>query len=240
MRNARQAAPRPGPAGFSLLEVLLASATAVVILLGAYTVYESGQATYARTEQRTDIQQNARAALDTLVRQIRMAGYAALNSVQNPIVIGDANVLVIRGDVRLAGLPTPGVDTLFAVRTTANGDCPSPPCLMSQAPEASGVNVYAPNNATLPLAFGITAVTFAYFDGINQQLPAPLDGVAAGAYPDGAVIPNPLPAPTTQRDAVRRVQVTITAADPRTFAGPGGAGPQTYTLTEDVRIRNRN
>ena len=229
-----------GRGGFTLAEVLMASAAAVVILLGAYAVYDTGQATYARTEQRADIQQNARAALDTLVRHIRMAGYAQQNAVVNPIVIGDTNVLVIRGDVRMAGLPTPGVDTIFAVRTTVNGDCPAPPCLMLQAPEVSGVNVYTANSATLPLAFGITAITFAYFDANGQQLPTPLDGVSGGAFPDGALPPNPLPGTTTNRDAVRRIQVTVTAVDPRTFAGPGSRGPQVYTLTEDVRIRNRN
>ncbi len=240
MRHIPQSPPSPGPAGFTILEVILAAAMGVLILIGAYSVYESGQTTYARTEQRTDIQQNARAALDTVVRQIRMAGYAQLNAVPNSVVIGDTNVLVIRGDVRLTGAPTPGMDTIFAVRTTVNSDCPTPPCLMSQAAEISGVNVYAPDTATLPLAFGISTIQFAYFDGVNQQLATPLDGVTAGAFPDGALAPSPLPTPSTTRDAVRRIQVTVTAADSRTVVGPGAAAPEIYTLTEDIRIRNKN
>jgi len=114
---------RRGAAGFTLLEVLLASAMGVLILVAAYAIYESGQSTYKRAERKTDIQQNARAALDTVVRQIRMAGYASLNQVPNSIVIGEADRLVIRGGVRLAGLPSPGTDTIFAVRTAAAFAC---------------------------------------------------------------------------------------------------------------------
>jgi hypothetical protein len=45
---------------------------------------------------------------------------------------------------------------------------------------------------------------------------------------------------TAVRDSVRRIRVTITATDPRSFAGTGKTGPQSYTLVEDVRVRNRN
>ena len=229
---------RRGAAGFTLLEVLLASAMGVLILVAAYAIYESGQSTYKRAERKTDIQQNARAALDTVVRQIRMAGYASLNQVPNSIVIGEADRLVIRGDVRLAGLPSPGTDTIFAVRTAASADCPRPPCLMSHAAEAAGTNVYTTDEARLPVAFAISSIAFNYFDGNNVELAPPLDGAAA--YPAGA---NPVDLSgetTTVRDSVRRIRVSITATDPRSFAGTGRTGPETYTLVEDVRVRNKN
>lgn len=230
--------PRGGAGGFTLLEVLLASAMGVLILVAAYAVFESGQSTYTRAERKTDIQQNARAAMDTLVRQIRMAGYANLNSVDNAIVIGAADRLVIRGDVRLAGLPSPGADTIFAVRTTANADCPAPPCLMSHAAEAAGQNVYTGDEARLPLAFAITSIAFNYFDANNVELAPPLDG--ANTYPASPAPVDLTGEVTAVRDSVRRIRVTIIASDPRTFAGPGTTGPQTYTLIEDIRVRNKN
>jgi hypothetical protein len=210
----------------------------VLILIAAYSVYESGQASYTRTERRTDLQQNARSAMDSVTRQVRLAGYAQLNSVRNAIVIGTANVLVIRGDVRLAGVPSPGVDTVYGVRTQANADCPTPPCLMSHAPEALGQNVYTANEARLPLAFGISSITLLYFDANNQPLVTPLDGQAT--YPPSSTPVDLSGGGTAARDSVHRVRITITAAHTRPYVGPGGAGPQTYTLVEDIRIRNRN
>ena len=231
----------PGTRGFTLIEVLIAAATSVLILIGAYVVYDHGLSTFTRTERRTDIQQNARAALDLMARQIRMAGYTASNDtnpVRNPIVIGAADVLVIRGDVRVKdpALAFPGVDTIFGLRTTPNTDCPAPPCLMTHVWETAGTNVYTANAAQLALAFGITGITFRYFKAANAELTAPLDGKTT--YPSSATPVDLSTEVRTDRDAVHRIQVTITAqAD--AFAGPG-AVPQTYVLTQDIRIRNKN
>ncbi len=238
------------PRGFTLLEVMLAGAMSVMILLGAYMVYETGQSTFTRTERRTDIQQNARAALETISRQIRLAGYAVVN---NPpalpaVVIGDTNVLVIRGDVRLANLNAPTVDTIFGVQPTANASCPETPlpqvpCLMThtrEAPDSGGMNVYAVGNATLPLAFRISNITFAYFGQDNAPLlPIPLDDVAAGGYATSASPVIISPADATNRNRVQRIRVTITASDTRTFVGPGAPPGQVYTLTEEVQLRNQ-
>ncbi len=60
--------------GFTLLELLVSIAVSAIILLGLYLLLETGLNTSSRGEQRLDIQQGARAALDTLVRDLRMAG----------------------------------------------------------------------------------------------------------------------------------------------------------------------
>ena len=63
----------------------------------------------------------------------------------------------------------------------------------------------------------------------------------APAVPPRAAAPVDLTGEVTAvRDSVRRIRVTIIASDPRTFAGPGTTGPQTYTLIEDIRVRNKN
>jgi hypothetical protein len=81
------------------------------------------------------------------------------------------------------------------------------------------------------LATGVTALTFAYFDVNDNPLPNPanapyrLDNQNVGAVPSMTTV--------TQRDAVRRVVVTLTARE--TVAG---RAPETYTLTSDVLLRN--
>ncbi len=235
-----------GRSGFTLVEVLLAAAMSLLIVIGAYIVYDHGQSTFTRTERRTDIQQNARAAMDLMARQIRTAGYFASNDPDpprvTPVVIGTANLLVIRGDVRVKdpALAFPGVDTIFGVLSIANPPwCPATPppqvpCLMTHTPETDGTNVYAVGAAKLALAYGITGITFRYFNAANAELAAPLDGKTT--YPSSATPVDLSAEDTTDRNAVQRVQVTITA-EAAAFAGPG-AVPQTYVLTQDIRIRN--
>jgi len=61
--------------GFTLVEVLIASAIFAMVLVGVYVIYDANQATYIRGEGRADLQQNARVALDQMTRELLMAGY---------------------------------------------------------------------------------------------------------------------------------------------------------------------
>ncbi len=60
--------------GFTVLEILVSVAVSTIILLGLYALLETGQNTTSRGEQKLDLQQAARAGLDTMVRDLRMAG----------------------------------------------------------------------------------------------------------------------------------------------------------------------
>jgi len=229
--------------GFTILELILAGALGVVVLGGAYVVYDAGWSTVGRSERKADLQQNARAALDMLVWQIRHAGYQNLGVAPDRIVIGQANLLVIRGDVQVTGAPLLS-DTLFGLQPNQSAICLAPPCLVT------GRDVYAVAAAPVVAAFSVvTGVTFNYFDRNDIQLPAPLDGVVAGAFPDGTAAPSPLPGPTTCpaspmstescRNSVRRIQIVLNAVDRNVSAGPGvGSGIEQIVLTADVRLRN--
>ncbi len=61
--------------GFTPHEALIAAATFLFIVFAVYLVYEASRNTFARGEVKTDIQQNARMALSTMERELRMAGY---------------------------------------------------------------------------------------------------------------------------------------------------------------------
>jgi type IV pilus assembly protein PilW len=221
-----------GAKGFSFLEVLLVAAISVVVLGAAYLMYETGHSTMRKDERAMDVQQNARAALDLLTWQIRLAGYLNQGTTPNRIAIGTDTVLVVRGDVQLTG----GLgltDTFFGVQPNATAVCAAPPCLVT------GTNVYTVAAAQEVTAFNVSGLTFTYFDQNNTLLPTPLDGVGAGAFPNGTPAPSPLGGPTTNRDAVRKIRLTLTALEARVSAGPGIAStPTQITMTADVRIRN--
>ena len=61
--------------GASLLEVLIALAITGVVTLAVFKAYVVQHRHYIVQEDVTDIQQNARAAIDEMTRHVRMAGY---------------------------------------------------------------------------------------------------------------------------------------------------------------------
>ncbi|MFQ5658089.1 MAG: PilW family protein [Candidatus Methylomirabilales bacterium] len=74
--------------GFTLVEVVVVSAIFLIIFLAAYLVYETSQVTFAKGETDVDLQQNARVAMDRIVRELRMAGSGA--TATNPNTLSPA------------------------------------------------------------------------------------------------------------------------------------------------------
>ncbi len=63
--------------GFSLVEVMIALLLSAVVTTAAFKAYVDQHKNYLIQDDITNIQQNARASLDELSRQIRMAGLPA-------------------------------------------------------------------------------------------------------------------------------------------------------------------
>ncbi len=232
------------------------------VVMGAiYVSYSANQALFTRGERMTDLQQNARGALDLLSREIRMAGYNDFPGVApncnlnpgrnpNPFIIAQQNVLVIRGNVDLSQCGG-AFDVFYGVQTGQAGSvCPPPlpgqppmSCLLrgTYAGPNMGAGTYTlegPGAAWAVVAFNIQSITFTYFNAGNNQLnPGPPPGAL-----DGADVTVAFPALLTMnnyllRGAVRRVVVAITAADTRGALPYGGRAP-VYTLWTDINIRN--
>ncbi|MBI3585093.1 MAG: prepilin-type N-terminal cleavage/methylation domain-containing protein [Nitrospinae bacterium] len=60
--------------GFSLIELLIALAIGSIVLLAAYNLFMSQKKSHELQGQLVDAEQNARAALDLLTRELRLAG----------------------------------------------------------------------------------------------------------------------------------------------------------------------
>ena len=63
--------------GFTLIELLIAMVIASIVMAAIYSVYRSQTQTYRTQQLVVQMQQNMRAALYLLEREIRMAGYSA-------------------------------------------------------------------------------------------------------------------------------------------------------------------
>jgi len=62
--------------GFTLVELLVAIAISGIVAGAIFTAFQSQQKSYLIQDQVTEMQQNLRAAMDFMVREIRMAGYS--------------------------------------------------------------------------------------------------------------------------------------------------------------------
>lgn len=212
--------------GFTTIEALVSFVILLLLLAAVLSVYSQSRQVFVRGERKADLQQNARFAIAQIARQVRMAGYfpenltipPAVPTLQDPIRIASDSALVVYGDID-------GTGTSGIVMFCLDGD---------QVRRTSG----APTDATVytcssgqVLAQGVTDLRFAYYDAANTPVPNPpaspfeLDGQAPGSAPDMTT--------TTQRRLVQRVLITLTT---RGFTV--GMGPQNFTLTSDVEIRN--
>lgn len=212
-------------AGFTVVEVIVALSMFILILLGIMQLFEPSSLGYPSAQRPPIAQRNGRAAMDVMARQIRMAGYFPENidtdngnDQSNSVEVATDAALAVAGD-----LDGTGVSSTFLF-------CLDGGTLRRvQGPRGASGSYTCRTGAVL--ADGVSRLGFAYYDANNNAVPNPptsayeLDGQAVGSPPSFAT--------TTQRAAVRRVVITLTAME-----AVSNQPPQTYTLTSDVRLRN--
>ena len=84
--------------GFTLTELLVALAISGVVMAGIYSAYYSQQKSYVTQEQVVAMQQNLRAAMYYMEREIRMAGCDPTGSAGANIMIANTAELQFRID----------------------------------------------------------------------------------------------------------------------------------------------
>ena len=98
--------------GFTMAELLVAMAIAGVVMAAVYSTYYSQQKSYVTQEQVAGMQQNLRAAIYIMERELRMAGYDPTGKADAGIVTANANSLTVTMDIDdAAGTGTPDEDT---------------------------------------------------------------------------------------------------------------------------------
>jgi prepilin-type N-terminal cleavage/methylation domain-containing protein len=222
--------------GLTMIEVLVSLLIFLTVLLAIYQLFDTSHSTYASGTRKQDVQQQARLAMDEMVRALRMAGYVPENF--------DDLIADVNNSLRIHM----GSDSVLAVFGSLDGNlaesavflfCRSGTTLLSKRTPNTTAAAYTCNGDVL--ADNVTAVQFTYFDTNGAQVvgtqinPGPppvnsLDGQIPGTAADLSV-----GAARAQRDAVRTIVITlqITEQVPR-------QQDQVYTLTSTVRLRNLN
>ncbi len=166
------------------------------------------------------------------IGRIQSAGATATQQYQTLLAarhsrLGDAKSTVTQ--------PGGSVDMMYGVQRNQTANCPTPPCLLvgTLTPGISTYTLEGANASWQVIAYNIDAVTFTYLDQNNNPLAAtPLDGIDAGG-----INPSVANYDASQRQAVRRVVVNLTAKDNRGAMPGQGKEPQ-YVLWTNINIRN--
>jgi type IV pilus assembly protein PilW len=173
--------------GFTLVELMVTLAMAGIIIAAVYTTYTIQQKTYTAQDQVIEMQQNIRAAITTMVQELRMAGYdptttahctivgptapaTAVSSIRFQQDITDAAGTAPDGDGTINPLSAPHNEDItygFAAADDANGD--------GLVDNGSGFASLRRNSQ--PIAENIQAIEFLYTleDGTTTTTPTTTD-----------------------------------------------------------------
>jgi len=216
-RRRSQARPQ---GGFMLIEAVIASTIFAVILLGVYTVYETGEANYAAGTRRWDVQSQARVALERMAREVRMAGYASPTKLDQPIVIATEDTLSFRAD-----LDGTGPQYITYTRRDCSGTVGTTLYRNASTSSFCGGEAFVE---------GVTNLQFVFYELNNVPLPYPLTTgyqLDGQGYVTGAGTPS-TPAVGSERDRVRQVKIVLTVQQQlRSTIIP-------FTTTTEVALRN--
>src|SRR3990170_4847219 len=73
--------------GFSLVELMIAMAVGLVVLGAMYSVFTVQNKTFGNQEEIVAMQQNVRAGMDMVTREIMMAGYNPTGGTPEPGIV---------------------------------------------------------------------------------------------------------------------------------------------------------
>jgi type IV pilus assembly protein PilW len=210
--------------GFSLIEMLIGSAVFVVVLLAILMILDISQRDYASGAAKLDVQENVRVALESMARELRMAGYARSSTPNSDCAAPPCGV---------TALTSSSVTFQADVDGNPPGVCAVPPCMDKVIytfvppvdatrpcdvldPDTVGritrsVQSWVGGGWTTLIAYDVAqcvkTVTITYYNSTGGAAATPAD--------------------------VRRIKISITGEE-----NVRGHAPRAYTLSTDVRLRN--
>ena len=147
--------------GFTLLEVLVVILILGIVMAGVYSVYTSQQKSFLIQEDVAEMQQNLRAAMFTMVREIRLAGCNPTGKATAGIVTANVSTISVTMDIsgNNPNVDPPDGDTSDANEavTYALMDTDSDGTIDSLGRNTGG--------GLQPVASNIDAMNFVYLDG---------------------------------------------------------------------------
>lgn len=201
------------PAGFSLIELMVAMVAGLVLLAAVYSVFTMQNKELKKQEQITEMQQNARIAMDMMSRELRMAGY------------GPGTFVRCAGTTTATNAPCLGITaanansisfTMDGVDGTSDGDRDDPnENITYDVYTSGGVPALGRKSSTtaskMPVVENVSALAFTYL---------PATGTTA----------------TTNLADIRRIQISITTRTAN--IDPATGSYRFYNLNAVVTPRN--
>ena len=164
--------------GFSLVELMIAMAVGLVVLGAMYSVFTVQNKTFGNQEEIVAMQQNVRAGMDMVTREIMMAGYNPTGGTPEP------------------GIVTAGADSItFTMDITNTGGTGSPDGLTDGPNEYITYDLYDSDGIQAlgrrstsganrqPVAENISSLGFTYGTG-NKIITIAITGTTAKPDPD--------------------------------------------------------
>jgi type IV pilus assembly protein PilW len=212
--------------GFTLIEILIALAIAGIISTAIYNLYISQSRIYTQQEQVSDMQQNARVAMDIISRHVRMAGF------------GKPGWTTING--------TAGIN--YEILVTDGGSAPdtleivgcidAPPGTLSAA-VASGATAITLHSSAEASKFNTTTKRDIFVGDLENAKVTNVSGAVLTIDTDpglsGQGLGNAYPAGTNVY-LVKRVTYTITGRSLRRNENTGAGAQEVAVNIEDLQV----
>lgn len=193
--------------GFTLMEVLGAMLLMLTITAAMVSAYRFQLFAFRTQEAQLDVQETARNLIDVMAREIRLAGYDP-TCVKTFAGVADARPQLLQ--VQFDRNADGAIGAGESVAYVYNAD-------LDQVQRSAGAAPVALASAQLD-----NALSFSYFDGTGATL-----------TPSG----TPAALTATQRNAVRRVKITLMLQQPS--PDPQSSTPVTSRFVSNVELRNR-
>jgi type IV pilus assembly protein PilW len=209
--------------GFTLVELLIAMVVGLIVLGAVYALFTVQSKHLATQEQLAELHQNARIAMDIMVREISMAGY---NQTTDPATITAVNRCTgttTASNTPCAGITNAAADTIsFVADINGNGDITDSNENITYYRDTSDGTLKRKSTATAsgqPVVEYVQSLDFVYY----------YDGTIAPISPNNLI-------------NIRRVKITIVTrtakVDPNYTDPTYGDHYRRYTLSSFAFPRN--
>ncbi len=173
---------RNNKGGFTLIELMIAMAISTVVMTAIYSAYRSQLKSHITQQKVVEMQQNARASMFVMEREIKMSGYDPDRSQDTEITVADNNTITFTVSAISDGIDNDGDGDI----DTADSDGGE----VQTITYSLGGQDLQRNGAVV--AENIQVLDFIYLDENRNLLgPTPLD--------------------TDNRDLIRSIQITLIA-----------------------------
>ena len=219
--------------GFTLVELLIAMAVGMIVLGAVYALFTVQSKHLANQEQLAELHQNARAAMDIMVREISMAGYNQTTAPATITAVNRCTGTTTASNTPCAGITNAAADTIgFVADINGNGNTTAGEANPSENiaydryhSETSPAGVYSlgrtSNGSKQPVVEYVESLDFKYYPADGEAIPAN----------ETAILAN-----------IRRVKITIVTRtakeDPNYTDATYGDHYRRYTLSSFAFPRN--